>query len=131
MRFSVRTDINIASILAAKCSEAEHIVAQQVKKDTEPYVPFRTGSLNLRTRVEGNQIIYPGPYARFLYYGKVMVDPNTGSTWAPKGGTKVVTDRNLVFTTDFHPQAQAHWFEASKAQNEEKWLRVAQRAVDE
>lgn len=131
MRFSVRTDINLGFTIAEKCTRAERIVAEQVKKDTAPYVPWRTGSLTDRTRVEGNQIIYPGPYARFLYYGKVMVDPNTGSTWAPRGGTKVVTDRNLVFTTDFHPQAQAHWFEASKAQNEEKWLRVAQRAVDE
>ena len=133
MRFSVRTDVDtrLAAVIAAKSTRAEQILAQQVKKDTAPYVPMLTGSLTNRTRVEGNQIIYPGPYARFLYYGKVMVDPNTGSTWAPKGGTKVVTDRNLVFTTDFHPQAQAHWFEASKAQNLDKWLRVAERAMNE
>ena len=74
-------------------------------------------------------IVYPGPYARFLYYGKVMVDPNTGSTYAPEGGTKVVTDRNLVFTQTVHPQAQSHWFEASKAQNLDKWIRVAEKAV--
>ena len=133
MRFSVRTDVDtrLAAVIAAKSTRAEQILAQQVKKDTAPYVPMLTGSLTNRTRVEGNQIIYPGPYARFLYYGKVMVDPNTGSTWAPKGGTKVVTDRDLVFTTDFHPQAQAHWFEASKAQNLDKWLRVAERAMNE
>ena len=58
-----------------------------------------------------------------------MVDPNTGSTWAPKGGTKVVTDRNLVFTKTMHSQAQAFWCEASKAQNIDKWVRVAQKAV--
>ena len=129
MRFEVRTDINLIPVIAERCTRAEHILAQQVKKDTDPYVPMLTGSLKNRTRVEGGAVIYPGPYARFLYYGKVMVDPNTGSTWAPKGGTKVVTDRNLVFTTDFHPQAQAYWFEASKAQNKDKWLRVAQKAV--
>ena len=131
MRFDVRTNLNLAPAIAARCSRAEHILAQQVKKDTEPFVPMLTGSLKNRTVVEGSMIRYPGPYARFLYYGKVMVDPNTGSTWAPKGGTKVVTDRNLVFTTDFHPQAQSHWFEASKAQNEEKWVRVAERLVNE
>lgn len=131
MKFTVHTNIgeSLTHALASKCSEAEHIVAEQAKKDTEPFVPMLTGSLNQRTRVDGNTIIYPGPYARFLYYGKVMVDPNTGSTWAPKGGTKVVTDRNLVFTHDFHAQAQDHWFEASKAQNLEKWLRVAKKAV--
>lgn len=129
MKFTVYSNLNLASAVAKKCTKAEHILAQQVKKDTDPFVPMLTGSLKNRTRVEGSSIIYPGPYARFLYYGKVMVDPNTGSTWAPKGGTKVVTDRNLVFTTDFHAQAQDHWFEASKAQNVKKWLRVAAKAA--
>lgn len=119
----------IRAKLQASCSKAEHLLAQQVAKDTSPFVPALTGSLDQRTQVDGAQVIYPGPYARFLYYGKVMVDPNTGSTYAPKGGTKVVTDRNLVFNKSMHAQAQDHWFEASKAQNLDKWLRVAEKAV--
>lgn len=115
--------------LALGRSKAEHIVAQQVAKDTVPFVPALTGSLTQRTRVEDSKVIYPGPYARFLYYGKLMVDPITGSSYAPKGGTKVLTDKNLVFSQAMHPQAQAHWFEASKAQNLEKWVRVADKAV--
>lgn len=115
--------------IAKAASRTEHTVAIQVEKDTQPFVPSLTNSLTLRTRVAGDTVVYPGPYAWFLYYGKVMVDPNTGSTYAPKGGTKVVTDRDLVFTQSVHPQAQAHWFEASKAQNLEKWTRVAAKAV--
>ena len=115
--------------LAESCTRAESIVGQQVIKDTAPFVPALTGSLTIRTRLDGNKIIYPGPYARFLYYGKVMVDPQTGSTFAPKGGTKVLTNRDLVFSRAMHPQAQSHWFEASKAQNMEKWVRVADKAV--
>ena len=131
LKFSVKADgfYALQEKLAQACTKAEHIVATQVRKDTSPYVPFLTGSLNERTRVVGNSVVYPGPYARFLYYGKVMVDPNTGSTYAPKGGTKVVTDRNLVFNHTAHPQAQAHWCEASKAQNLGKWVRVAEKAV--
>lgn len=131
LKFSVRTDgmDSIKETLASACGRAEHILAQQIMKDTTPFVPALTGSLTQRTRVVGNEVIYPGPYARFLYNGKVMVDPATGSTYAPKGGTKVVTDRNLVFNTTGHPQAQSHWFEASKAQNLEKWLHVADKAV--
>lgn len=131
LKFTVHTDgMNaVMEALASACSRAEHAVAVQVEKDTAPFVPMLTGSLTQRTRVDGNLIIYPGPYARFLYYGKVMVDPNTGSTYAPKGGTKVVTDRNLVFKQKGHPQAQSHWFEASKAQNLDKWMRVAEKAV--
>lgn len=115
--------------LKAASEKAEHTVAIQVQKDTSPYVPALTGSLDQRTRVDGSEVIYPGPYARYLYHGKVMVDPETGSAYASKGGTKVVTDKNLVFNKAMHSQAQAYWFEASKAENMDKWLRVADKAV--
>lgn len=115
--------------LAERCTRAAHAVAVQAEKDTRPFVPALTKSLSNRTRVVGNAIVYPGPYARFLYYGKVMIDPNTGSTYAPKGGTKVAIDKDLVFTQSVHPQAQSHWFEASKAQNLGKWVRTAKKAV--
>lgn len=120
---------SLSQELEKQSTRGEHIVAQQVAKDTSPFVPALTGSLDVRTRVEGSDVIYPGPYARFLYNGKLMVDPNTGSSYAPKGGTKVTTDRDLVFNKSVHPQAQAHWFEASKAQNMDKWRRVARKAV--
>lgn len=131
MRFTVHTSgiAGLAQALAAAGTRAEHAVAVQVEKDTAPFVPALTGSLTQRTRVAGGTVIYPGPYARFLYYGKVMVDPATGSTYAPKGGTKEVTPRNLTFSTSMHPQAQARWFEVSKAVNRQKWIRVADKAV--
>ena len=131
IKISVHTDgfDAVKEAIAKACTRAEHVLAEQIKKDTQPFVPMLTGSLTQRTRVDGSAVIYPGPYARFLYYGKVMVDPNTGSTYAPKGGTKVVTDRNLEFNQTMHPQAQAHWGEASKAQNLDKWVRVADKAV--
>ena len=131
LKFSVKADgfDALQEKLAQACTKAEHIVATQVRKDTSPYVPFLPGSLDERTQVVGTSVVYPGPYARFLYYGKVMVDPETGSTYAPKGGTKALTDKNLVFNKSGHAQAQAHWFEASKAENLDKWIRVADKAV--
>ena len=131
LKFSVKAEGFDALLekIAQACSKAEHALAVQVQKDTSPFVPFLTGSLDQRTQVVGDSIIYPGPYARFLYYGKVMIDPETGSTYAPKGGTKVLTDKNLVFNTSGHSQAQSHWFEASKAENLDKWIRVADKAV--
>lgn len=115
--------------LESASEKAEHIVAVQAQKDTSPYVPALTGSFDRRTRVYENRIIYPGPYARYLYYGKLMVDPETGSSYAKKGSTKVLTDKNLVFNKSMHSQAQSHWFEASKAENLEKWVRTADKAV--
>ena len=118
-----------AMALASAADKAEHAVAIQVQKDTSPYVPALTGSLDQRTRVEGGTVIYPGPDARYLYYGKLMVDPETGSSYAQKGATKVLTDKDLVFNKAMHSQAQSHWFEASKAENLKKWVRVADKAV--
>lgn len=143
LKFSVHTEgmDEVRRQLALACDKAEHILAIQVESDTVPYVPALNESLTNRTRAIGNTVVYPGPYARYLYYGKVMVDANGNGPMHfvgkdgnevikfPKGSKLHATDRDLVFKTAVHPNAQAHWCEASKAQNLEKWLRVAQKAV--
>ena len=139
LKFSVHTDgmDEVRRQLALACDKAEHELAVHVEKDTQPFVPALTGYLMVQTRIHpeyrgeivGNAIVYPGPYARYLYYGKLMVDPDTGSPWAKQNATKVLTNRDLVFSKAMHPQAQSHWFEASKAQNLEEWVRVADKAV--
>ncbi len=143
LKFSVHTEgmDEVRRQLALACDKAEHVLAIQVEADTVPYVPALTGSLTERTRAIGNTVVYPGPYARYLYYGKVMVDANGNGPmhFVDKGGNEVIkfpkgsklhaTDRNLVFSKAMHSDAQAHWCEASKAQNLEKWVRVAQKAV--
>ena len=121
----------VKEAIAKACTKAEHEVAGQVLSDTAPFVPAAGNAAGLtnRARVVGNSVIYPGPYARYLYYGKLMVDAETGSAWVRKDEHKVETDKNLVFRKDFHPQAQSHWFESSKAQNLDKWVQTAKKAV--
>ena len=123
---------------------AAHALANEIAKDTEPFVPALTESLANRTQVVENQIIYPGPYARYLYEGKVMVDAATGKgpmRIVSKDGSEVIrfrkgarlkpTDRPLDIKQDVHRNATDHWFDASKAQNIEKWLRAAGRLVED
>lgn len=130
LKFSVQTDgmDAVKEAVSKSCDRAEHVLAVQVAKDTAPFVPMLTGSLRTRTRVTGNTVVYPGPYARYLYYGKLYVDPLTGSSYARKGVTKVpaVPEKDLIF---HRTGTCSHWFEASKAQNMEKWVRVAEKAV--
>lgn len=131
MKFNIE-EINLNGIerkieQSGEC--AAHTLAIQIARDTEPFVPALTKSLANRTQVEGNTIIYPGPYARYLYYGKLMVDPNTRSAWASKGATKVLTGKNLNIRKNVHSKAQSHWFEASKIVNKDKWIRVAGEAM--
>lgn len=83
--------------------KAQMWLDNEVIKDTEKYVPFKTGIL-AKSAVTGSNmgkglIIYNTPYARNLYYG---------STYN--------------FNKNKHPQAQSGWFEVSKSVNLTKWL---------
>ena len=145
MRYTFESDglESLTRKMAEAVEKAAYETAVQAAKDTEPYVPMLTGSLKNRTQVKGNTIIYPGPYARYLYYGKVMVDSKTGKGpmhFTDKKGNEVIrfhkgaklrpTNKDLQFNTASHKNAQAHWFEASKAQNKDKWLGVMAKAIN-
>ena len=59
-------------------------------------------------------------WGRFLYEGKVMVDPVTGSPWARKGAKKVVTERPLTYS---NPKATPHWFDTAKDAHGIAWVK--------
>ena len=131
LKFYVHTDgmDAVKEAIANACSKAEHKLAVEVEKDTAPFVPARNEMLVKETRVVGNMVVYPGPYARYLYYGKLWLDPLTGSSWVKHGKHKAPTNIDLKFNQAVHKQAQSHWCEASKAQNLDKWLKVAEEAA--
>lgn len=87
---------------------AQKYLDSQVLKDTDKYVPMRTGILAksgiLGTRIGSGEIEYSAPYAKRMYYG--------------------VTIR---FSKSRHPLACAKWFEASKAVNKKSWLTEVRR----
>lgn len=87
---------------------AQKYLDSQVLKDTDKYVPMRTGILVksgiLGTQVGSGEVDYIAPYAKKMYYG--------------------VTIR---FSKSRHPLACAKWFEASKAVNKRSWLAEVRR----
>lgn len=110
------------NVLDRRVEKANAWLVAEIIKDTDPFVPARTGVLAMNVQRHGHTIVYASPYARFQYYGKVMIDPATGSTFAPKGTRKVLTERNLKYSKGMHKNARPHWFEASKALNETRWM---------
>lgn len=84
-----------------------------------PYTPALNKilykSADLGTKIGSGHIIYQSPYARYQYYGKLMVSSITGSAWARHGESKVLTDTKLTYTTFRHPLAGSYWFERMKA----------------
>lgn len=65
------------------------------------YMPHLTGMLETKLKqvTSGTEIRVAGPYARYQYYGKVMVG----------NAPKVLTERNLAYTTTFNPLAGPFW----------------------
>lgn len=76
--------------------EAQNWLDGQVFTDMEKYMPFRDGNMRnvsaiMSRSMQGTGRVIAGvpTYGRFLYEGKVMVDPLTGSPWARAGAKKV------------------------------------------
>jgi hypothetical protein len=68
----------------------------------DAYVPMSAGAgahmKNPPLRViEKDRIIFNTPYARFQYYGKVMIGIYSRSPWAMSGERKIVTNRDLTY----------------------------------
>lgn len=73
--------------------------------EMDGYVPMRQGILKNTRIINIDSIIHNAPYARMMYYGKVMVDPITGKAgfltpqgWrSRKGVRKIVSDREFNY----------------------------------
>lgn len=106
-------------------------VDNEVIKLNAPYTPFLSGGLvgsaTRGTVIGSGEVRYIEPYARFQYYGKVMVDPNTGSTWAPRHGTKVVTAQNLKYRGA--PKRGAFWFDRMIADHKQDIINGATKEL--
>ena len=91
------------------------------------YTPMQSGmlqkSVTLGTRIGSGIIYYNSPYARYQYYGKLMVSSVTGSAWARNGETKVLTGKDLIYSKRQHPNAQKRWFETMKTNHKKQILR--------
>ena len=105
---------------------AQQWLGDRVLEGCKPLMPLRTGGLQQRSHTENNgrRVVFPGPSGRFLYMGKVMVDPDTGSPFARRGVKKVVTDRPLNYS---NPGATSKWFDAAKARNGDYWIEGVKR----
>ena len=113
---------------------AQQWLGDRVLEDSKACMPLQTGSLQQRSHVEddGKKVVFPGPYAGYLYRGKVMVDRDTGKgpmkiPTGPgeyilrfrKGAKLVPTARNLTYS---RPEAVPAWFEHAKAKHVHFWI---------
>lgn len=114
-----------------KTGDVQMQLTRIVNKRITRYMPYRTGALSgkLKYIKSPTEIEVMAPYARYQYYGKVMVNSETGKGPAymegigyrhRKGAKLKATDRDLEYDTSKNPQAGPYW---------DKRLMAAERAV--
>lgn len=123
----IKVNVNL-SRFSKQFQEAQFALDSQIMNDMEPLMPRQTGSFISLTRARSAALAGTGevcaaapPMGRFLYMGKVMVDPETGSPWARPGAKKIVIERPLTYS---NPQAVPHWFDRAKELHEKEWVEI-------
>lgn len=121
----IKVDISLDRF-SKQFQEAQYWLDSQVMNDMVPFMPHNTGTFINVTRAQSAALAGSGvviaahaPMGRFLYMGKVMVDPETGSPWARKGAKKVVTEKPLNYS---NPKAVPFWFDEAKRQHGQQWI---------
>lgn len=118
----------------AQDGRAQMFHTQNCLRRIKRYMPFLSGATYkitvAQTNIRKPEIVTDVPYARYLYYGKAMVNSKTGKGPAlipgvgyryKKGTILKPTDRDLKYTTTKNPNAGPFWDRALVA-NEGKAL---------
>lgn len=116
--------------------EAQFMLDSQIMTDMLPYMPMQTGTFQNVTRAmsaaiagSGKVVAAAPPMGRFLYEGKVMVGVDSHSPFARYGEKKVVTDRDLQYSTAAHPKVEKKWFDAAKRDHGSDWVKMAKKVA--
>lgn len=148
MSFEVKVDVNadVDALLSQFGLEEGGIVQQVIDKSVidycMPYVPHDTGALETGpyavTDIGSGEVVYPGPYAHYMYYGEVygpnipvFIDDSGEPAYffSPPGKTKHPTGRELQYSKDYNALAGAFWFERMKADHAQDIIEEAKRNV--
>ncbi|MBQ8040341.1 MAG: hypothetical protein IJ274_10815 [Lachnospiraceae bacterium] len=111
--------------------KAQYALDSMIMTSMQPYMPHRTGTFINVTKAmsaaiagSGNVYAAAPPFGRFLYEGKVMVDPKTNNPWARPGAKKVVTDRDIEYDKNHNPKVTDHWFDIAKKNYGDSWIKA-------
>ncbi len=135
VKISFDTAATAARIRAASV-EALKAVKGQILADCNEFCPVDQGALRDSSETHSHVMEYFGeaeirliwctPYARYLYYGVLMVDSRTGSAWAREGDIKVLTSKPLKFS-----KGCKLWCEKARAEYGEDWRLIYENALKE
>lgn len=130
----IEFSLDIEGALNERRQKAQFWLDSQIMTDMVPLMPHETGTFINVTRAESASLAGTGvviaaapPMGRFLYEGKVMVDPLTNSPWARKGAKKVVVDSwDMTYS---NPEAVPHWFDEAKKLHLNQWVKGVKKIL--
>jgi len=114
---------------------AQFAMSKQALKDCNEYCPKDAGTLESSSQTftdyENGILKWQTPYARYLYYGIVMVDPKTGKACFPiddqlysrKNVSKVKSNREIKY----NGRGRKLWAEAAAAEHKDDWLLIYEK----
>ena len=122
-----------------ECGPAQKFFTSEIMRLSDPYVPFRSGPLknSVRPTLNWDGIIYNTPYARYHWFGKLMVDPITkkGAFYDPKSGrfwSRPNTPKELT-TKDLHytgcPLRGPRWVERCWLDNKDSIIKSTEAYI--
>lgn len=126
----------------AKDGAVQKFHTQNVLRRIQKYMPFRSGATIkitiAQTDISKPEIVTDTPGAKYLFRGKVMIDPKinaagflTSEGWrSRKNSTKVLTDRGLTFYKGKNPKAGPRWDLAVSANEGKAMTADLQRFVN-
>ena len=130
---TIELDVDL-SRFEKQYGKAQFVLDSAVMKDMSAYMPHRTGVFRNVTEAmsaaiagSGTVIAAAPPFGRFLYEGKVMVDPVTNSPWARPGAKKIVTDKDLEYDKSHNPKVTDHWFDTAKKNHSKSWINAVKK----
>ncbi len=125
-----------------KGGRVQQVIDKTVIDYNLQYAPWDSGvmakSAYGATQIGSGKVVYPGPYAHYMYYGEVY-GPNIpvyeNDMGAPTrffslpGQKKHPTGRALQYKTDVNPLAGSFWFERMKADRMQDIIQEAKNAA--
>ena len=99
-------------------------------KDISPFTPMETGALFETVQIKPKAIEYLSPQAHYLYKSELMIDPDTGSSYAKEGTKKIYAGTPLVMSKARHHLATKEWDKAAEPTQKPKLIDAMQSYID-
>lgn len=125
-----------------KAGDVQQFHTANVLRRIKRYMPFVTGATYkitaVQTVISKPEIVTDTPYAKYLFYGKKMIDPQINASgfltpegWrSRKGSVKVLTGENLNYNRTKNPAAGPRWDRSLSAAEGEAMAADLQRYIN-